>query len=124
MINPDKGISHLALVNGIVLTQLEANTPIHGTFIQLLFVLSLSKLVQKLKKSEDPKRKYEYILWLGKKLKEPDNEILVEENKVKGCVSEVFVKANIKGGKLFWEGYSDALITKGLLAFLITGLNE
>ena len=64
---------------------------------------NLSKLVEKLKKSEDPKRKYEYILWLGKKLKEPDSKILVEENKVKGCVSEVFVKANIKGGKLFWD---------------------
>ena len=75
---------------------------------------NLSKLVDKLKKSENPKRKYEYILWLGKKLKEPDDKILVEENKVKGCVSEVFVKANIKGGKLSWEGYSDALITKGL----------
>ena len=85
---------------------------------------NLSRLVEKLQKSEDPKRKYEYILWLGKKLKEPAKEILVEKNKVKGCVSEVFVKANIKGGKLFWEGYSDALITKGLLAFLIAGLNE
>ena len=63
---------------------------------------NLSKLVEKLKKSEDPKRKYEYILWLGKKSKEPDGEILVEENKVKGCVSEVFVKATIKAGKLFW----------------------
>ena len=84
---------------------------------------NLSKLVEKLKKSEDPKRKYEYILWLGKKLKEPDSEIFVEENKVKGCVSEVFVKGTIKAGKLFWEGYSDALITKGLLAFLINGLN-
>ena len=39
---------------------------------------NLLKLVQKLKKSEDPKRKYEYILWLGKKLKEPGREILVE----------------------------------------------
>ena len=48
---------------------------------------NLSKIVEKLKKSEDPKRKYEYILWLGKKLKEPDSKILVEENKVKGCVS-------------------------------------
>ena len=86
--------------------------------------IKLNKLVDKLKNSEDPKRKYEYILWLGKKLEEPDSNILIPENKVKGCVSEVFVKANIKSGKLFWEGYSDALITKGLLAFLITGLNE
>ena len=85
---------------------------------------NLSMLVDKLRKSEDPKRKYEYILWLGKKLKEPKSNILVEQNKVKGCVSEVFVKANIKSGKLYWEGYSDALITKGLLAFLISGLNE
>ena len=73
--------------------------------------MNLTRLVEKLKKSEDPKRKYEYILWLGKKLKEPESNILVEENKVKGCVSEVFVKVNLRGGKLFWEGYSDALIT-------------
>ena len=85
---------------------------------------NLSKLVEKLKNSDDPKRKYEFILWLGKKLKEPNSTLFVEENKVKGCVSEVFVKATIEGGKLFWEGYSDALITKGLLAFLISGLNE
>ena len=86
--------------------------------------IKLNKLVDKLKNSEDPKRKYEYILWLGKKLEQPDSNILVPENKVKGCVSEVFVKASIHEGKLYWQGYSDALITKGLLAFLINGLNE
>ena len=86
--------------------------------------IKLFKQVEKLKKSEDPKRKYEYILWLGKKLKVPDNNILIPENKVQGCVSEVFVKANFLEGKLYWEGYSDALITKGLLAFLINGMNE
>ena len=86
--------------------------------------IKLNKLVDKLKNSEDPKRKYEYILWLGKKLEEPDSNILVPENKVKGCVSEVFVKASIHEGKVYWQGYSDALITKGLLAFLINGLNE
>ena len=85
---------------------------------------NLNKLVNKLKNSEDPKRKYEYILWLGKKLKKPDNNLLIPENKVKGCVSEVFVKASVKNGKLNWDGYSDALITKGLLAFLINGLSE
>ena len=84
----------------------------------------LFKLVEKLKNAEDPKRKYEFILWLGKKLKVPDSSILISENKVQGCVSEVFIKANYQKGKLFWEGYSDALITKGLLAFLINGMNE
>ena len=86
--------------------------------------IKLFKLVDKLKNSDDPKRKYEYILWLGKKLKIPNNNILIPENKVQGCVSEVFVKANLLEGKLYWEGYSDALITKGLLAFLINGMNE
>ena len=86
--------------------------------------IKLSKLVEKLKNSEDPQRKYEYILWLGKRLKEPERNIIISENKVKGCVSEVFVEGTIQEGKLYWEGYSDALITKGLLAFLISGLNE
>ena len=86
--------------------------------------INLFKQVEKLKNSEDPKRKYEYILWLGKKLKVPNDTVLVPENKVQGCISEVFVKANFQDGKLFWEGYSDALITKGLLAFLIIGMNE
>ena len=86
--------------------------------------INLFKLVEKLKNSDDPKRKYEYILWLGKKLKVPKDNILIPENKVQGCVSEVFVKASIQEGKIYWQGYSDALITKGLLAFLITGLND
>ena len=86
--------------------------------------MKLFKQVEKLQSSSDPKRKYEYILWLGKKLKIPNDNILIPENKVQGCVSEVFVKASLKEGKLYWEGYSDALITKGLLAFLIFGMNE
>ena len=86
--------------------------------------IELFKLVDKLKNSDDPKRKYEYILWLGKKLKNPNKKILIPENKVQGCVSEVFVKAVLQEGKLHWEGYSDALITKGLLAFLINGMSE
>ena len=86
--------------------------------------INLFKQVEKLKNSKDPKRKYEYILWLGKKLKVPNDRILIPENKVQGCISEVFVKASFQEGKLYWEGYSDALITKGLLAFLINGMND
>ena len=84
----------------------------------------LQKGVDKLKSTNDPTRKYEYILWLGKKLASPKEDILKPEYKVKGCVSEVYVKGSLINGKITWEGYSDALITKGLLAFLINGLNE
>ena len=58
----------------------------------------LYKLVNKLKNAEDPKRKYEFILWLGKRLKVPNNSILIPKNKVQGCVSEVFVKASFQEG--------------------------
>ena len=84
----------------------------------------LNNIVKKLKSTSDLKRKYEYILWLGKKLPSPDVEILIPENKVKGCVSEVYVKGTLKQGKIYWQGFSDALITRGLLSFLICGLNE
>ena len=86
--------------------------------------LNLNNIVQKLKSTDDPKRKYEYILWLGKKLPSPSNEILIPENKVNGCVSEVYVKGTLIHGKIYWQGFSDALITRGLLSFLISGLNE
>ena len=86
--------------------------------------LNLNNIVQKLKSTNGPKRKYEYILWLGKKLPSPSNEILIPENKVKGCVSEVYVKGTLINGKIYWQGFSDALITRGLLSFLISGLNE
>ncbi len=84
----------------------------------------LSKIVEKLKSTNDPKRKYEYILWLGKNLNSPKEDILIPKNKVRGCVSEVYVKGEVIEGKIVWEGYSDALITKGLLSFLIKGLNN
>ena len=85
---------------------------------------NLNDLVKKLKSTNDSKRKYEYILWLGKRLPSPSNEILIPENKVKGCVSEVYVKGTLIHGKIYWQGFSDALITRGLLSFLISGLNE
>ena len=43
---------------------------------------------------------------------------------VKGCISQVFVKGQLKEGKVFWQGYSDALITKGMLSLLVKGLSN
>ena len=85
---------------------------------------SLDSLIERLQSTSDPKRRYEYILWLAKSLPLLDEDLHLETTKVKGCISEVYVLGILVNGKIHWKGYSDALITKGLLAFLIKGLND
>ena len=85
---------------------------------------SLDNLIDRLQSTSDPKRRYEYILWLAKSLPLLSEDLHIETTKVKGCISEVYVLGIISDGKIQWKGYSDALITKGLLAFLIKGLND
>ena len=85
---------------------------------------SLDNLIERLQSTSDPKRRYEYILWLAKSLPTLTEALPLEATKVKGCISEVYVLGILQNGKIQWKGYSDALITKGLLAFLIKGLND
>ena len=83
---------------------------------------ALDRIVERLSTTADPKRRYEYVLWLAKKLQPLPEELRTEEHKVKGCVSQVYVVGELQEGKLHWQGDSDAAITKGLLALLIEGL--
>jgi cysteine desulfuration protein SufE len=82
----------------------------------------LDQIVERLRGTADPKRRYEYVLWLAKKLKPLPEEFRSEAFKVKGCVSQVYVVGQLVDGRLHWQGDSDAAITKGLLALLIEGL--
>ena len=84
---------------------------------------ALDKMVERLGSTSDPKRRYEYVLWLAKKLEPLPREEQTETIKVKGCVSQVFVRGSLQKGVMRWQGDSDALITKGLLALLIQGLD-
>jgi cysteine desulfuration protein SufE len=83
---------------------------------------ALDRLVDRLGNTQDPRRRYEFVLWLAKKLAPLPEEFRQEAFKVKGCVSQVYVVGQLEGGKLHWQGDSDAQITKGLLAFLIEGM--
>ena len=84
---------------------------------------ALDSIVTKLKGSNDPKRRYEYVLWLAKKLPAAPADLICDANRVRGCVSQVFVAPTLEDGQLHWQGDSDAQITKGLLALLIQGLD-
>ncbi|MGF1521795.1 MAG: SufE family protein [Leptolyngbyaceae cyanobacterium] len=84
---------------------------------------SIDKLVKRFQKVADPKRRYEQLLWFAKKLEHFPEDAKTDDNKVKGCVSQVYVIAALDEGKLHYQGDSDAQITKGLVAFLINGMN-
>lgn len=67
--------------------------------------------------------KYEYIIDLGKKLAPLPDEHKKEENKVKGCQSTVWLVADYKDGKVYFQAESDAVIVKGLISMLIRVLS-
>ena len=75
--------------------------------------LALDRIVERLGRSGDARRRYEYILWLAKKLAPLPGDLRQEAFKVKGCVSQVFVVGRLEDGTLHWQGDSDAQITKG-----------
>jgi cysteine desulfuration protein SufE len=83
---------------------------------------ALDRLVERLGSTQDPRRRYEFVLWLAKKLEALPEEFRQEAFKVKGCVSQVYVVGQLANGTLHWLGDSDAQITKGLLALLIEGM--
>ena len=84
----------------------------------------LAKIVERFQRRSDPKQKYKQLLWYAQKLPAMSETDKTEANKVKGCVSQVFITANLKDGKVQFQGDSDAQLVKGLVAFLIEGLND
>ena len=67
--------------------------------------------------------KYEYIIDLGKKLPPLDEKHKIDENRVRGCQSTVWLVADYKDGKVFYKAESDAVIVKGLISMLIRVLS-
>ena len=67
--------------------------------------------------------KYEYIIDLGKKLAPLEERYKLDENKVKGCQSTVWLVADYRDGRVFYKAESDAVIVKGLISMLIRVLS-
>lgn len=84
---------------------------------------NLDRIVQRFKRRSNPKQRYEQLLWYAKKLAEIPQESKTPENKVNGCVSQVYITADFQDDKVWYKGDSDAQLVKGLVALLIEGLN-
>ena len=67
--------------------------------------------------------KYDYIISLSDSLPEIDPQKRTDKYLIEGCQSRVWVSSEIKEGKMFYSADSDAIITKGIIALLISVMN-
>ena len=63
--------------------------------------------------------KYEYLIELGKSLKEYPEDRKTDDRVVKGCQSRVWIDFSIENGRIFFNADSDAIITKGIISLLV-----
>ena len=63
--------------------------------------------------------KYEYLIELGKSLKDYPEAAKTDDRLIKVCQSRVWLENEVKDGKVFFNADSDAIITKGIISLLI-----
>ena len=63
--------------------------------------------------------KYEYLIELGKSLKDYPESSKTDDKLIKGCQSRVWLDYRFEDGKIFFNADSDAIITKGIISLLI-----
>ncbi|MDQ3051451.1 MAG: SufE family protein [Bacteroidota bacterium] len=81
------------------------------------------ELVEEFELFDDWADKYQYIIELGQKLKPLDDCYKIDENRIKGCQSSVWLHAYNNKGKVFFEADSDSTFVKGEIALLIRVLS-
>lgn len=67
----------------------------------------------------DWEQKYEYIIDLGKELKDLPEEKKKEDILIKGCQSQVWLDAELRDGKIFFLADSDGILPKGIISLLV-----
>jgi cysteine desulfuration protein SufE len=63
--------------------------------------------------------RYKKLIEIGRALPELPEATKTEDSKVKGCQSQVWMHARVEGGRVLFEGDSDALLVRGLVALLL-----
>lgn len=67
---------------------------------------------------DDWEDRYRHVIELGKAMPAMDPAVQVPATKVEGCASQVWILPQIAGGRFDFQGDSDALIVRGLIAVL------
>ncbi|HHW35661.1 MAG TPA: SufE family protein [Paracoccus solventivorans] len=67
---------------------------------------------------DDWEERYRHVIELGRAMPPMDPALQVPATKVEGCASQVWILPRIENGRFDFQGDSDALIVRGLIAVL------
>jgi len=82
-------------------------------------VVAQQELIADFELFEDWMDRYQYLIDLGRRLPEFPEELRTEENRIRGCQSQVWFVASKKDDRLEFRAISDAAIVSGLIALLL-----
>lgn len=85
--------------------------------------ITIDRILQNFDILTDWEDRYRYIIELGRKLPPLEDEYKNDDNRVQGCVSNVWLITDVKDGdppQIEFRADSDAQIVKGLVAILLS----
>ena len=84
---------------------------------------AFEEIVEDFEFLEDWEDRYRHVIEQGKAMEPFDEAFKVPATKVNGCASQVWLHPIIENGRFRFDGDSDALIVRGLIAVLRTLFN-
>lgn len=79
----------------------------------------IEDLIENFSMLDDWEDKYQYLIDLGEKLPPLDEKYKIDEWKVSGCQSQVWLVPEQQDGILTFKGDSDAIMVKGIIAVIL-----
>ncbi len=78
--------------------------------------MSIEALIEDFSFLDNWEDRYKYLIELGNQLERLHEDKKLEEWKISGCQSQVWIIPHIEGEKIYFEGDSDAIIVRGIIA--------
>ncbi|MEM7599201.1 MAG: SufE family protein [Pseudomonadota bacterium] len=85
---------------------------------------AFEEIVEDFEFLEDWEDRYRYVIDRGKAMDALDDALKVPATKVDGCASQVWLHPRVEAGVFSFEGDSDAMIVRGLIAVLKALYND
>lgn len=85
---------------------------------------AFEEIVEDFEFLDDWEDRYRHVIDMGKAMPALDDALKVPATKVDGCASQVWLHPTIADGQFRFEGDSDAMIVRGLIAVLAALYND